>query len=86
MTEPLPSRMYRGSGRNPGKMKPKAARIRARKTQAEAAVETGIGLDTIRKIEQRTERGEMVRIARRTWERLCHAYAVSELEAVELRT
>lgn len=54
-------------------------------TQEEAAREARIALDTLRKIEQRTARGESVRVARRTWERLCAAYTVSGLEGVEVR-
>lgn len=64
---------------------PKAARHRAKLTQAEVAARTGLTLDTIRKVEQRVGRGEACRVARRTWERLCEAYGVGELAGVEVR-
>ena len=64
---------------------PKKARWAANKTQEEAARDAGIALDTLRRIEQRTERGEAIRVARRTWERLCNVYAVSGLAGVEVR-
>ena len=66
-------------------LSPKGARQSKRMTQAEAAALTGITLDTIRKIERRSERGEAVKVARRTWERLCDAYGVQELAGIEVR-
>lgn len=66
-------------------MTPTKARQGKRMTQAEASLATGITLDTIRKVEQRVNRGLPCRVARRTWEKLCDLYEVQELAGVEVR-